>query len=400
MLNKQTNKQTKEQKESNMKIKNIAFFGVMASILTVAGANATIATNVTKIASQQYVDAKDAATLSTAQTYTDTKIEALDNSFTASDGKPVTSITEENGVVSASTGTITTAAFDSTTLKTTVGETGSDTALVTEAAVRNAITAATNTINGNVTTATNALTETDGDKTTNVTSIKGMIAGSNLISGTGTTMTVAAGSGTNVATTAQISTDLTALKGEIDTNRTNIGTNASAISSLETSKEDVANKQTGTTWTAGMAGENAATKYPTMAILDSAISTVNGTVAGLDMSEGDGSTGVILTVTQTDGQVAATSGQVETGMIADNAVTTGKIEDGTIANADISNTAAIDYSKMNNDLKNVNTDADVTCSADDPCMLVNIGGEFKWSKIAYAEPTPVANTPVTPGSGD
>ena len=48
-------KQTKE-RETNMKIKNFAFFGVMASILSIAGARADDTTMV--IASQAYVDAK------------------------------------------------------------------------------------------------------------------------------------------------------------------------------------------------------------------------------------------------------------------------------------------------------------------------------------------------------
>lgn len=52
----QTNKQTKE-RETNMKIKNLAFFGVMAAIMGVANAARADATTV--IASQAYVDAKD-----------------------------------------------------------------------------------------------------------------------------------------------------------------------------------------------------------------------------------------------------------------------------------------------------------------------------------------------------
>ena len=57
--NKQTNKQTNKRKkrETNMKIKNLAFFGVMAAIMGVAGTARADTTTV--IASQAYVDAKD-----------------------------------------------------------------------------------------------------------------------------------------------------------------------------------------------------------------------------------------------------------------------------------------------------------------------------------------------------
>ena len=54
--NKQTNKQTKK-RETNMKIKNLAFFGIMAAIMGVAGTARADTTTV--IASQAYVDAKD-----------------------------------------------------------------------------------------------------------------------------------------------------------------------------------------------------------------------------------------------------------------------------------------------------------------------------------------------------
>ena len=58
----QTTKQTKE-RETNMKIKNLAFFGVMASILGVGGAYAD---NTTVIASKSYVDNKVATKEATA----------------------------------------------------------------------------------------------------------------------------------------------------------------------------------------------------------------------------------------------------------------------------------------------------------------------------------------------
>lgn len=86
------NKQTKT-KETNMKVKNIAFFGIMAAILGVGGAYAA---NDTIIASKGYVDAKTAGKQNTLNNGT--------NVVESGSGNAVTSVTAANGTVTVTKG--------------------------------------------------------------------------------------------------------------------------------------------------------------------------------------------------------------------------------------------------------------------------------------------------------
>lgn len=67
-------------------------------------------------------------------------------------------------------------------------------------------------------------------------------------------------------------------------------------------------------------------------------------IEGMDFSATD-ATGVVQTVTQTDGAVTATYGLVGTADVEDGAITSGKIADGTIVDADVS---ALSISKITN----------------------------------------------------
>jgi hypothetical protein len=62
-------KQQTKTKEKKMKVKNLAFFGIMASILGVSAANAA-GNDGTALTTKAYVDKYDAATLQSAQQYT------------------------------------------------------------------------------------------------------------------------------------------------------------------------------------------------------------------------------------------------------------------------------------------------------------------------------------------
>ncbi len=168
-----------------MKIKNLAFFGVMAAIMGVAGTARADTTTV--IASQAYVDAKDALkqnllksgdggnivlagdangnvitgiTADGQGTVTVTKgtldltgtINGLDLSAVSESGKPIVSVSQDNGQVAASVGTITTAGIADSAIATSINATGSTSneKLATETAVRGALDAKQGNLGGTV----------------------------------------------------------------------------------------------------------------------------------------------------------------------------------------------------------------------------------------------------------
>ncbi len=182
-----------------MKIKNLAFFGIMAAIMGVAGTARADTTTV--IASQAYVDAKDALDEKTANKETATyaastnkesttvypsmktlkdaydtlhteitnvdlsdTLDGLDLTAVSESGKPIVSVSQANGQVAASAGTITTAGIADSAIATSISATGltSDEKLATESAVRGAINELDNaTATGSGTVVKN-VTQTNG----------------------------------------------------------------------------------------------------------------------------------------------------------------------------------------------------------------------------------------------
>jgi len=175
--------------------------------------------------------------------------------------------------------------------------------------------------------------------------------------------------GTNVLSLSDSSTNapsVTAVKGMIKTGTT---ANTTALTTRNSS-----NVITST-------GED--TTVPTTALLVDVLQTLDGANAS-------GSTGVsagasadtnkigqpVVAVSQTDGKVTATLG--------------------TVKNAGIASDAAIDFSKMNDALNDVNTTSDASCSAVSPCILtfykVGTTKYYKWTNMDTENTNAVPNS--------
>ncbi len=127
------------------------------------------------------------------------------------------------------------------------------------------------------------------------------------------------------------------------------------VDARDNTKQDTANIVTGT-WANSTADHNSTTKYPSMNTLGSAIQAgATDAINALNLSA-NGQTGVIKTVSQTNGQVAVTSGTVNTGDITDSAVTEGKIVSGAVTLSKINDNAK----ESNNVIVSANGDNLVT----------------------------------------
>jgi len=102
----------------------------------------------------------------------------------------------------------------------------------------------------------------------------------------------------------------------------------------------------------------------------------DGTIAAADLADG----------AVTTDKLAASA--VTHAKLASDAVESGNIKDGTIANADISASAAVDYTKMNSGLSSVNTgtgDYSSSCVEGAPCILTffikNSTKYYRWTSL-------------------
>lgn len=194
-----------------------------------------------------------------------------------------------------------------------------------------------------------------------------------------------------------IETNVTDLQGRMTTAE-------GQITTLDTEKEDVANKSTALTVAADTGSE---TKYTSVAaaeaIADAAVAGVTADVQGkVDIDQGveDANKAVI-----TDGTGQVTVGQVSSGMIADGAiieakigtgaVTTGKIGADAVTNAQLADNAvqteniadgAVTEAKLDATLVNkMNSLIANPGACGDPankCVLTYSGTEFAWEVIA------------------
>ena len=426
------NKQTKEQRETNMKIRNLAFCGVMASILS--GWGALAADGDTIIASKAYVDAMDA----TKQN----KLNSGDggNITVSGTGNVVTGITASNGAVTVTKGNIAATDFVKNTdtvnnetktnvlefdndanhapsitavknMKTTsVRTTGAvDTLVPTEAAVRSAITSATSTLNTNIETTASGIT--------------GQFESTVADDGSGTIIAEDTGEAPdNVVVDADhpnliprnynIQQGIAYLEGTGIENHNKTNTDG-------VGEDEIAN--TDSAW-GTIIGAKAADDYvPTIAAVEKRVLAAETTASGnyanrnlsnlnpagntvidgridtkinaLDATGVDGSSDAattanrgkpVVAISQADGVISAELGQVKEAGIEDSAVTSAKIADGTIVNADISSSAAIDFSKMNAGLSSVNVAGSTynsSCTASNPCVLTYFDGKYEWTAM-------------------
>ncbi len=322
-----------------MKIRNLAFCGVMASILGMGGAYA--ATDATIIASKAYVDARD-----------NTKQDNLGGGATA--GKVVTA--------TSTAGTVDYTGIDSTV-------TANSTNLVTSGAVASAITSG-------ATDAINALDLTAEEQTgviKTVTQTDGQVA---VTSGTVNTNDITNGAvaegkiADSAVTAAKLATDA------VETNKIKNGavtTDKIADSSVTMPKTDFIVKQGDSTkaWNeASEAGETEAEKalakaakrgeedkyVPTLSAVESRITAAVGAgTSALDytIASGDHVDGrPVVAVTETDGIIAVTEGQITNAGVADNAaITTNKM--GAITGYTISSATGADRNLAATDTLNV-----------------------------------------------
>lgn len=485
-----------------MTIKNLAFFGAMAGVFSIAG---VAHGDVTQLPSVNYVDAKivnnNAGELTDSETTAPSQktvklalqnvaagtaaVNDLDLATVSAEGKAIVSVGQENGLVSAATGEIGTAGIadgavtfgklDSNAVVTETNggiagtlENADDAKIPTEKAVKAAIdTAVTNAVNTASTNTNNAIAgavaELDVDEISE--SGKPIVA-------------VSQEDGLVDAETGEIGTAGIA-NGAITFNKMNDGAVATAIRDVNQAsgemlatekavrgalagKEDVANKYRigNQEWSdISPADLSSDDKYPSMLTLDKAIEArqgmgrdklviqgtyedhytleggnmldktghvipVNdnaeksnlGTVKALEPSRQDDyipSYRVVDTmgryldkrITRTEELLqnvsTNTSNIVETteSATSNNFVTSVTTENGgvtavgsaQVTNDFVANDAGIDYTKMNNELNNINTESGQTfnptsgCVASNPCLLTLQDGNFVWTNMELGE---------------
>ncbi len=112
----------------------------------------------------------------------------------------------------------------------------------------------------------------------------------------------------------------------------------------------------------------------------------DGTIAAADLADNAVTTAKIANLNVTTDKLAASA--VTHAKLASDAVESSNIKDGTIANADISASAAVDYTKMNSGLSSVNTgtgDYSSSCVEGAPCILTffikNSTKYYRWTSL-------------------
>ena len=361
-----------------MKIRNFAFFGVMASILAISGANAVETTR--QLATKAYVDNKAADAnyrsnanyanntigkaiqdLASVTGELDQAIAGLDVTDVTVSGQPIVSVGQTDGFVHAAAGTIGTAGIDddavtfaklnSAAVATTVAATGSTSAakVPTETAVRAAIGDAITTAASDARTGLGTGTDqgTSGQPIVTVNQTNGVV--------TATAGTITdAGLANNAVTTAKIDDDAVTFA---KLNSAAVVTSTETIASH--SSEDTSVPTTAAV-AAAIAGANSNTTGAIEALDGHNAVSSTGVSAGAAADE-DKEGWAVVSVVQSNGDVTSTLGQLD-----NRAVATG---------------ANIEYAKMDAGIVNLD-DQTATCSTTNPCMLTYVGNNtYKWTNM-------------------
>lgn len=484
-----------------MTIKNLAFFGAMAAVFSMAG---VAHGDVTQLPSVNYVDAKivnnNAGELTDSETTAPSQktvklalqnvaagtaaVNDLDVETVSAEGKAIVSVGQENGLVSAATGEIGTAGIadgavtfgklDSGAVVTETNggiagtlENADDAKIPTEKAVKAAIdTAATNAVNTaetNTSTAiAGAVAELDVDEISE--SGKPIVAVSQedglVDAETGEIGTAGIANGAITFEKMNNNTVATEIRDETQASGEMLATEKAVRGALF-GKEDVNNKYRmgDRTWADVSPADKNDSLYPSMLTLEKAITTRQGldsskiVVEGAyrhsydlehgNMMDDDGhvipehdrnnksnlgrvkqlnsneqdryipSFRVVDTmgryldkrITRNEERLqnvsTNTSNIVETteSATSNNFVTSVTTENGgvtavgsaQVTNDFVANDAGIDYTKMNNELNNINTESGQTfdttsgCVASNPCLLTLQDGNFVWTNMELGE---------------
>ena len=405
-----------------MKIRNLAFCGVMASILTGWGASAD-----TIIASKAYVDARDATKQNSADRVEDTWANSTaDHSSTTKYPSMNTLDTAISGLnTSIGSGALTTnvladgvdgtkltkasaitAAKDATKLSTVSSgvvsiSAGADDKFPTTKAVADTIKDLdhkTATAVSGASSVVTGVSQTDGQVTvTNGTlgfeaiapavvkqatdgSVEAHNAGGAKYYGDHTVLSDSRNGIKSWATATDSETDADEKALYNIRNSKALDRYVPTMAAVEARVQEIATASSDTYADRNLSNLNAAGNTVIDNRIDTKINALDAT--GVDNS----STGVpILKVTEADGVVTVAGGQVKEAGIEDSAVTSAKIADGTIVNADISSSAAIDFTKMSDALNDVNSTSAASCTAGSPCVLTfyKIGTTkyYKWTNM-------------------
>ena len=466
------NKQTKEQRETNMKIRNLAFCGVMASILT--GWGALAADGDTVIASKAYVDAMDATKQNNNDRVTETwansttdhdsttkypsmytlnsavgaGTSALDgNNADSSDGtsagtansanigKPVVKVTETDGIVTAELGTIT----DAGLAPNAVTEAKINNGAVTTDKIADSAVTTDKIANSNVTMGkTNFVVhEVVGDQPNEITDVSWLAATNNENNKAEKALynantkpedyvpTVGAVNGlllrqgtaakdwtvhseewasdtaekraqeylferaggvsrsewdsrtatdnyvpTVAAVEKRVQAAVAQAGANIDKETTNVLSSSNTaylptVAAVQEAKDTtdaatVANNAT--TLTVNNGDDN---HFYTADAVEAGFTAVNTLIDGMDLTAVSETGKPIVSVSQADGKVSASVGQIK--------------------NAGVASDAAIEYTKMDGALRGINaeTAAGMGCSASNPCVLTYLGasGGYRWTAM-------------------
>ena len=357
-----------------MKIRNFAFFGVMAAILSVSGANAVETTR--QLATKAYVDNKaadanyrsnaayEANTIGRAIKDLSTTVSGLDGTaYTAGDGIDIT-----NHAISASGITTTEIADDAaiaktqlaTDVQTSLGK--ADTALQAHQDIsgKQDKTDSTPASAGTYITNTNAvgsnLTALDTALNTLAGTVSGL-DGTAYTAGDGIDITNHAISASGITTT-EIADDAAIAKTQLATDvQTSLGKADTALQA----HQDISGKQDKTDSTPASAGTyitNTNAVGSNLTALDTALNTLAGTVSGLDGTAYTAGSGIDIT-----NHAVSASGITNTNIAA-------------------AGTANIAYGKMETGLIGLDIETSPDCSTTNPCMLTYVGNNtYKWTNM-------------------
>lgn len=397
-----------------MKINNVAIAGIFVTIFgLIETANATT------IASQAYVDAKDGLKQDKLTSASGGNV-SVDNTSNTAASRAVTGITATNGVLTFTTQPISAGISASDVVD---DGTGSNTALQLtsdddKAPSIRAILAAKQAAQTGSTVTAWSTSSGDGSSDVKVPTVKAVTqqidkkindavqsigenvitsASDNLVNGGGFRSTVAYYNEETNAHTEDLGEvsekdnvflGNSAIAGKLDDYVPTVAAVEARALALQAYAASVAS-----TAASGVAVTKTDTKSATW---DSSNNTL--TVA----SSGDGaSTSKVATPKQVANTITDVKSYIDykaSGALArKDAVGSADITDGSIANVDISSTAAIDFSKMNDGLKDVNSSsADGNCTAGSPCVLTfyKVGSTkyYKWTNLDTESTNAVPNS--------
>lgn len=428
-----------------MKIKNLAFFGIMASILSIGGAHALTPSDTTGksrvIASQAYVDAHKNDTdvhVTTAKkanwdsAYSDTSGAATSNALAETDGTKLTKVSSIKGMVTTSV-----AAEGST----------SNALVPSETAVRAAIEAAADAANTNLNALTARVTTNEGNISTNASNISTNTSAIATINGDANTTgsikkavadeaaiaraaeqdlddakadkaTTLAGYGiTDAYTQAQVNTELA--KKEDTSNKVTSVTSASTDAQYPSAKAvyDVSaaaatDTAASATWddtdeeikyaASGAAGNT--TKLATSAQVSTTVKALEASVNKNMVSKDDATVAAGKTFVQPTYTV---KGNLETldgalagiaGSAFQSVDSTGTGEAVTTVTQDTTDKTQVNVTKslltykgaMDSALGEINGDTSATCTTANPCILSYTGSDYKWTQMVFPT-TPESN---------